>query len=163
MQRANEYSAPAALEILLIEDSPVDIVLFKHLLRRTSVLYSLAVSDDGLDAVERLKNSGSGQPHYRPDVIFLDLNLPGKSGLEVLAEIKADPALASVPVAVLTGSDHAEDRSACSSLGASAYWNKTIAAQDFFALAAEIERFLAELPRVKPPELLRRFSAVSAA
>lgn len=162
MQRLNECGASAALEILLVEDNPVDVVLFKHILRKGSVVYSLTVSHDGVDAAERLKDPGNGQ-RYRPDVIFLDLNLPGKSGMEVLAEIKADPALAFIPIAVLTGSEDPGDHSTCCSLGVNAYWNKAAGSEDFLALAAEIRRFLVDAPGSKHPQSERQFSVVSAA
>ena len=145
MQGSDEDRSPAKMEILLIEDNPADIVLFKQILQTSSVLYSLTVCVNGLDAIDRLQHQAAGQPLYRPGVVFLDLNLPGKSGAEILAEMKADPVLAVIPVAILTGSDHPDDRATCASLGVDTYLNKAVALEDFFVLAAKIDGFLLNL------------------
>jgi CheY-like chemotaxis protein len=130
---------------LLIEDNPGDVVLFKQALRNSAILYSLTVAMDGIQAIQILNAQTESHSPYKPDVVFLDLNLPGKRGAEVLAEMKSDAGLATIPVAILTGSDHADDRAICASLGARAYFNKALVLEDFSILAAEIVSFLLQL------------------
>lgn len=155
MQRSDECGGRVQLEIFLIEDNPGDVVLFKQALRKSAVPYSLSVASDGVEAVRQLKEAA---PPYRPDVVFLDLNLPGWSGAEILAQMKKDPQLAVIPVAILTGSDLIQDRTACTALGVDAYFNKAVALQDFFTLTKEIDLFLSGLPwvpRRKPDSVVR--------
>ncbi len=147
MQTSDEYVHRAELNIFLVEDNPSDVLLFKHALRQSSISYSLTVAKDGVEAIRRLKNPG-GHQAFQPDAVFLDLNLPGKNGAEILAEMKSDPNLAAIPVAILTGSDDPGDHATCAKLGASAYLNKAAALEDFFALMAEIKSFLLSLPRI---------------
>lgn len=163
MQRSDECGGRVRLEIFLVEDNPGDVVLFKQALRKSSVLYSLSVASDGVEAVRRLKETSESQPPYRPDVVFLDLNLPGWSGAEILAQMKKDPQLAVIPVAILTGSELIQDRTACTALGVDAYFNKASALHDFFTLAKEIELFLQALPWVPRPQTGRRAAVGSMA
>lgn len=142
------------LSVFLVEDNACDIVVFRQILRKCSGEYSLVISGDGSEAVSRLKNPNI----CKPDVVFLDLNLPGKSGVEVLREMKADPILRRIPVAVLTGSDQADDRQICSALGVDAYFNKAEVLQDFFALVARIQALLSN-----PRPMLNSSVAVSVA
>jgi CheY-like chemotaxis protein len=166
VQRSDDLGGNVALEIFLVEDNPGDVVLFKQALKRSTIVFSLTVATHGVEAIKRLQEpSSSGQP-YRPDVVFLDLNLPGWSGVEVLAEMKKDLELASIPVAILTGSELMQDRSACCSIGVDAYFNKALALQDFFTLASEIEAFLLGLrsaPNRKSAQALQTRLAVSSA
>ena len=160
-----EKSSGNALDILLVEDNPCDVVLFKQALRNSSILFSLKVARDGAEAIRLLKGRNASSPStYKPDVVFLDLNLPCKSGAEVLAEMKADPTLALIPVAILTGSEYAEDYAACTRLGADEYFQKAGALQDFFTLADKVRLFLKKLRRAPMAEGIEaRFTAVPAA
>ncbi len=138
----HENGGSAELRIFVVEDNPVDVVLFRRILKKSSLAYSLTVVTHGNEAVERLKQLAAGEGHDKPDVVFLDLNLPGLSGTEILAAMKNDPALAEIPVAVLTGSDQPSDLTTCRLLGVDAYFNKALAPEDFVALTCEIELFL---------------------
>jgi CheY-like chemotaxis protein len=164
VRQTEQQGGSAAIEILLVEDNPCDVILFRHILRKSSHAYSLTVVMDGAQAIQRLKNSRAGNDAERPDVIFLDLNLPGESGAEVLAEMKADPVLSAIPVAVLTGSDHVRDRDTCTLLGVDAYFNKSAVLQDFFKLSSDIDSFLTSLQMLPAPINSRPdFPATSAA
>ena len=88
------------IEILLVEDSEADARLTVEALKEAKVRNTIQVAPDGETALEILRDPA----RRRPDLILLDLNLPGLDGREVLAEIKADPALAIIPVVVLTTS-----------------------------------------------------------
>ncbi|HZS54580.1 MAG TPA: response regulator [Bryobacteraceae bacterium] len=142
MQQPDKYVEGTQLNILLVEDNPGDVVLFKQALRNSAISYSLTVATDGVQATQMLNALPQCCSSYKPDVVFLDLNLPGKRGAEVLAEMKNNTALATIPVAILTGSDHADDRAICTSLGANAYFNKAVVLEDFAILASEIISFL---------------------
>ena len=144
MERS-ELGGRVKLDIFLVEDNPCDVALFKQVMRRSSIAYALTVARDGAEAIQQLKNRCASD-EYRPDVVFLDLNLPGKNGTEVLADIRSDTNLAALPVAILTGSEDPADRANCACIGIEAYFNKAIAVHDFFALAAEVELFLLRLP-----------------
>jgi chemotaxis family two-component system response regulator Rcp1 len=102
-----EGGAPGChpLEILLVDDSPADVRLTEEALLDSGIDHRLTVARDGVEAMARLR--GSAAP--RPDIVLLDLNLPLKDGREVLVEIKADPSLRRIPVAVLTSSQAEED------------------------------------------------------
>ena len=126
------------LSVFLVEDNPCDVALFRQMLRKCGGEYSLIIVGDGIEAARRLNDVNL----TKPDVVFLDLNLPGKSGTDVLREMKADPWLSAIPVAVLTASDDADDYRVCKALGVDAYLNKAEALQDFFALIAKIRAFL---------------------
>jgi len=94
----------SSLTVLLVEDEPGDIVLFREAVEQAGMQASLHVVGDGLEALQFLRREGRHADAPRPDVIVLDLNLPLKSGREVLEELKADPSLCAAPVVVLTTS-----------------------------------------------------------
>jgi diguanylate cyclase (GGDEF)-like protein len=97
------------LEILLIEDNPGDVRLVVEALRHGKLLHHLNVAESGAAALAILRREGAQSRRMRPDLILLDLNLPGLSGHELLREFKADAQLARIPVIVLTGSVAQED------------------------------------------------------
>ena len=115
------------IEILLVEDNPGDVRLAMEALRRTRSLEQprfrckLSVVEDGVEAMSFLRREGEYGDAVRPDIILLDLNLPGKDGREVLAEIKSDKNLRRIPVIVLTMSDAELDILKCYDLGANSY------------------------------------------
>jgi CheY-like chemotaxis protein len=139
MINSGDSCADTRLEIFLVEDNPCDVALFKQILRKSSVASSLTVVSDGITAIERLTEG------TRPDAVFLDLNLPGKTGQEILAELKQHPTLTTIPIAVLTGSDDDKDREICNFLGADRYFSKAMALNDFFRLTSQITAFLQAL------------------
>src|SRR6202171_1422328 len=94
----------AAIEVLLVEDSPGDVRLTREAFKDAKVLINLHVAADGAEAMAFLKREGEDADAPRPDLILLDLNLPRKDGREVLAEIKQSPALKTIPVVILTTS-----------------------------------------------------------
>lgn len=93
------------LEILLVEDNPGDVRLTQEALKESNLTYRLKVAADGIEAMNLLAKSKNDAQIVRPDVILLDLNLPGKNGLEVLDEVKTDSDLKNIPIIVLTSSD----------------------------------------------------------
>jgi len=91
------------IDILLVEDNPGDVVLVEEVLSDSKMWNRLHVVSDGEQAMEFVRRQGKHAGAPRPDLILLDLNLPKKSGREVLREVKTHPDLKTIPVVVLTG------------------------------------------------------------
>jgi CheY-like chemotaxis protein len=98
-----------SLEILLVEDSPADARLTLEALEDTSTVYHVHVVVDGLEALRFLRRDPPHDAAPRPDIILMDLNLPGMDGKELLAEIKRDELLVDIPVVVLSSSANVDD------------------------------------------------------
>lgn len=98
-------SPATPVEILLVEDSPDDADLMVEALHEGSLRVRVTVVEDGEQAIDYLHGAGTHAAAVRPDLILLDLFLPRKSGHEVLAEIKGDPALRRIPVVIMTSTD----------------------------------------------------------
>ena len=107
-----------------MEDSKADATLVRYLLRSHDVCHQLHTVENGDDAMAFLLREGKFADSPTPDLILLDLNIPRKSGLEVLAEIKRDPDLKFVPVIVLTSSASQADVRRAYSFGANLYCRK---------------------------------------
>src|SRR5689334_16048672 len=97
------------LELLLIEDNEADIRLLQEVLKESSVPTHLAVVQDGIEALAFLRRETPHEQAHEPDLILLDLNLPGKPGLEVLEEVSGEPHLRRIPCVILTSSRAAHD------------------------------------------------------
>ncbi|WP_432824962.1 response regulator [Dactylosporangium sp. CA-092794] len=97
------------IEILLVEDDPGDVLITREAFAEHKVRNRLTVCSDGADALRLLRREGTYAAAPRPDIILLDLNLPGVDGRAVLAAVHADPDLSRIPVVVLTSSTAEED------------------------------------------------------
>lgn len=139
------------IDILLVEDSPSDAELTIETLQDCQVLNRLHWVQDGVAAMEFLQQQGKYLQAPRPDLVLLDLNLPKKDGREVLAEIKANPALLSIPVVVLTTSAAEEDILRSYNLHANCYITKPVDLDRFVEIIRLIEGFW--LAAVKLPKL----------
>lgn len=138
------------VEILLVEDNPADVALTEEALEQTHVSNRLHVVSDGTDALEFLRRQGAHADAPRPDIIFLDLNLPGKDGRRLLAEIKGDSTLAEIPVVVLTTSQDEEDILQAYRLHANCYIPKPVDFGQFLRIMSTIGEFwlgVARLPK----------------
>jgi two-component system, chemotaxis family, response regulator Rcp1 len=129
------------IEILLVEDNPGDVRLTIEGLRESKVRNNLHLAPDGVAALEFLRRDGTYADAPRPDLILLDLNLPKKDGREVLAEIKADPALRTIPVVVLTTSSAEKDVLRTYELQAASYITKPVDLEQFITVVKSIEDF----------------------
>jgi len=129
------------IDILLVEDNPGDAVLAREALESGKVLVSLHVVGDGEEAMRFLQRTGEHARAPRPGLILLDLNLPRKDGREVLAEIKADPDLRTIPVVVLTTSSAEEDIARMYDLHANCFITKPIDLTQFLRVVRSIEDF----------------------
>jgi chemotaxis family two-component system response regulator Rcp1 len=139
------------IEILLVEDNPGDVRLTREALRDAKVRNNVSVACDGVDAMAFLRQEGSHTRAPRPDLIFLDLNLPKKSGREVLEEIKDDGRLRHIPVVVLTTSKAEQDVLESYRLRANAYVTKPVDLESFFRVVKSIEQFWLEVVRLSHP------------
>lgn len=129
------------IEVLLVEDSPTDALMTREAFESNKLLNNLHVVEDGVEAIRYLKKEGAYGEVPRPDLILLDLNLPRKNGREVLAEIKADEQLMTIPVVVLTTSKAEEDIHRAYGLHANCYITKPVDFADFGAVVTSIESF----------------------
>jgi chemotaxis family two-component system response regulator Rcp1 len=127
--------------ILLVEDNPADVRLTREALVNGKVQHELHVARDGAEAISFLQRQGSFQQAPRPDLILLDLNLPRKDGREVLAEIKANPDLRSIPVIILSSSEAEEDVLKAYGLHANGYIVKPVDLDQFFRVVKQIKDF----------------------
>src|SRR5450631_2411756 len=126
------------IEVLLVEDSPGDVRLMQEVFRTVNKLIHLQVASDGVEAMAILRQWGDYADRPRPDLILLDLNLPKLDGREVLALIKADNALKTIPTVVLTTSVAEADLVTSYKLHANCYLNKPVQLDDFEGLVRSI-------------------------
>lgn len=129
------------IELLLVEDNEGDVRLTEEAFKDGEVSVHINVASDGVEAVEFLHRSGRFAGAPRPDLILLDLNLPRKSGSEVLSEIKSDVRYKSIPVVVMTTSAAGEDVKRCYNLNANCYITKPMSFKDLVAVVKSIENF----------------------
>jgi chemotaxis family two-component system response regulator Rcp1 len=129
------------IEILLVEDSPSDTELTVEALYDAKMRNNLSTVEDGVQAMQFLRRQGQYANAPRPDLILLDLNLPRKDGREVLAEIKADEKLATIPVVVLTCSTSEQDVLRAQELQANSYITKPVEFMRFLYVVREVESF----------------------
>ena len=129
------------IEILLVEDNPGDVRLTIEALRDGKVRNRLSVARDGVEALAYLRRDGNFADAVRPDLILLDLNLPRVDGRQVLAQIKADPQLRTIPVVVLTTSQAEQDVLKVYELQANCYVTKPVDLDQFMKVVKSIENF----------------------
>jgi CheY-like chemotaxis protein len=138
---AEAYSMGRPIEILLVEDNPGDVRLTIEALRESKVRNNLQVAIDGVQALDYLRKQAQFTAATRPDLVLLDLNLPRKDGREVLAEIKADPDLKTIPVVVLTTSQAEQDVLQSYRLQANCYITKPVDLEQFITVVRSIQDF----------------------
>ncbi len=139
-----------AVEFLLVEDNPGDVRLTREALKDSKVRNNLNVLGDGVSALAFLRREPPHEKASRPDIILLDLNLPKMDGREVLSRIKADPALRSIPVVVITSSEAEEDILKTYDLHVNCYVTKPVDLDQFIKVVQSIETFwltIVQLPR----------------
>ncbi|MBS1852331.1 MAG: response regulator [Acidobacteria bacterium] len=138
------------VRILLVEDNAADARLTRESLKECKVWNELFVVSDGEEALQFLGRTGNFSQMLRPDLILLDLNLPRKDGREVLAEIKQDPELRTIPVVILTSSAAERDIAQSYNLHANCYITKPIDLDEFSEVVRAIDGFwfsIVKLPR----------------
>jgi chemotaxis family two-component system response regulator Rcp1 len=136
--------------VLLVEDSPGDVRLTQEAFRDAGKSIDLRVAADGVEAMAFLKHQGVHADTPRPDFILLDLNLPKMDGREVLAHIKEDEDLKTIPTVILTTSDAEADILTSYQLQANCYLSKPVQLEEFESLVKSINDFW--LTKVKLPQ-----------
>ena len=139
---------PVAVNILLVEDNPGDVRLMKEALSESTEYCRLTTVEDGEQAVRFLRRLAPFADAVRPDLIFLDLNLPRKDGREVLAEIKSDTGLRRIPVIVLTTSEADRDVHRAYDLHANCYVRKPTDLDEYLSVIRACEKFWLHIVRL---------------
>jgi chemotaxis family two-component system response regulator Rcp1 len=140
------------IDILVVEDNPGDARLIMEVLKSNKIHNSLRIVKDGVEAMDFLHKKGEFADVPRPDLIFLDLNLPKKDGREVLAELKSDNDLKSIPVVVMTMSQSEEDILRAYNLHANCFVTKPIDLDQFVKVVESIEDFWFSLVKLPSKE-----------
>ena len=129
------------IHILLVEDSPTDVMLTREAMDQYKIANPLEIVEDGIEAMEYLRQEGRFKDAPRPGLVILDLNLPRKNGREVLYEMKSDPHLRNIPVVVLTTSKSEEDVIKSYCLHANCYITKPVDFARFIDVVRMINDF----------------------
>ena len=142
-------------QLLLVEDSQAEAHLFKEVLRTWAVRHLLSVVKDGWEAMAFLHHDGYFSESPKPDLIFLDLAMPGLDGFETLRQIRrdADIDVASIPVIVLTNSSAPGDVKRAYQAGANCYITKPTSLEQSYELMAAVEWFWFEINKLPSPAL----------
>lgn len=138
----------APIDVLLVEDDPGDVLMTREAFDENKVANRLAVVSDGAEAMQYLRREGEYADAPTPDLVLLDLNLPRMDGREVLAAMKSDDALRSIPVVVLTTSEAEEDVLRSYSLHANAYVTKPVDFARFIEVVRQIDDFFVSVVRL---------------
>ncbi len=138
MRTSAEFSL---INILLVEDNPGDVRLIQEVFRDGKIFNTLDIAHDGEEALSYLHQKIPYQNSPKPDLILLDLNLPKKSGTEVLADIKGDESLKRIPVIILTASGAEEDVARAYNNHANCYLTKPIDLNQFINVVQQIKSF----------------------
>jgi|SRR5579863_6588000 len=136
-------------DILLVEDNNADARLLREVLLDANMTTHLHVVSDGVEAMAFLRYQGQYLEAPRPDLILLDLHMPKMDGLEVLAQVKSDPRLKTIPIIVLTSSCAERDIERSYKLMANCYLSKPNEFEDFERLMKSLNDFW--LTSVKVP------------
>jgi two-component system, chemotaxis family, response regulator Rcp1 len=138
------------VEILLVEDNLGDVRLTTEALKEGKITNNISVVNDGVEAVAFLRKEGKYKDAPRPDLIFLDLNMPRKDGREVLIEIKNDPSLKTIPVIVLTTSQAEQDIIMSYESHANCFISKPVDLEQFLKVTKLIEEFWLTMVKLPP-------------
>ena len=134
----NSQRVGRPIQILLVEDNPGDARLTLEALKDGKIQNRLYIVNSGMEAIAFLRRKGKYADAPNPDFILLDLNMPLMNGSQLLAEVKQDSALKNIPVAILTGSQAAEDIVRAYNLHADYYVTKPIDLEEFIMAVKSI-------------------------
>ena len=129
------------IDILLVEPSPGDSRLFEETFRGAKLLNTIHTVSDGESALDFIHQCGEYATEPRPDIVLLEPQLPGKSGIDVLSELKDEPPLEEIPVVVLTSSDAGAEIVQSHGLEADTYMRKPIEPDEFVEFVKSVEEF----------------------
>jgi CheY-like chemotaxis protein len=141
-------TSPDPFHVLLVEDDPGDELITREAFEENKVRNALHVARDGEEALDFVYRRGRFADAPRPGLILLDLNLPKFDGREVLARIKSDPDLMTIPVVILTTSEAEEDIVRSYQLHANAYVTKPVDFDRFLGVVRQIDDFFVSVVRL---------------
>ncbi len=147
----SEFAALQVVDVLLVEDDPGDVLMTREAFEHFRIRNNLHVVGDGEQALQFVRRTGEFANVPRPGLILLDLNLPRRNGLEVLAELKSDEDLLRIPVVVLTTSQADEDILRSYALHANAYISKPVDFERFIDVIRQIDDFFLTLVKLPNP------------
>jgi len=139
-----------AIEILLVDDNEGDVRLAVETLRDSKIHNHVNIARDGVEAMAYLRKEGEFANAIRPDLIFLDLNMPRKDGREVLEEVKSDSELKRIPIVILTISQAEQDILKSYNLHANCFITKPVDLQQFVKVVQTIEEFWFTIVKLPP-------------
>ena len=145
-------SSERPIEILLVEDEPADARLTQEILKGSSHQTNITVAEDGEVAMARLRREGEYESSPRPDLILLDLKLPGMDGGEVLGQIAGDPNLVDIPVIILTGTEAEQSLLHSHNIPPSRYFRKPIELESFHRAIGQLGMFSRQPIRLSATE-----------
>lgn len=145
-----DYSCINPIEILLVEDNPDDVALTTRSFKKAKMQNRVSVAGDGVEALAFLRKEGRYAASPRPDIILLDLNLPRMNGHELLEIIKGDPALADIPVIILTTSKSDEDVVSTYKNKANCFISKPVLMEEFDKVIRTIQDFWFVIVKLPP-------------
>jgi CheY-like chemotaxis protein len=146
----NDSAQLQVVDVLLVEDDEGDVLMTREAFEYYKIRNTLHVVRDGDKALQFLRRLGEHSGAPRPGLILMDLNLPRRDGLEVLAEIKEDPSLRLIPVVILTTSQADEDILRSYALHANAYVSKPVDFERFIEVIRQIDSFFITVVRLPP-------------
>jgi CheY-like chemotaxis protein len=129
------------IDILLVEPNQGDVRLFEENLKQGKIFNNIHTVSDGEAALDFVNQQGEYEEVPRPDLILLEPQLPGKSGMEVLSELNNEPELKEIPVIILTSSEVGQEIVKSHGLEADEYIRKPVEAEEFVTFAKEVEDF----------------------
>ncbi len=132
----------SSLDILLIEDAEPDVFLVREALRQAGLSFNLNVVDDGEKAIEFIDRLDHSESAVCPSLVLLDLNLPKRTGDQILAHIRKSERCCRVPVVIVTSSDSPKDKHATNALGATGYFRKPSRLDEFMKLGTLVRGLL---------------------
>jgi CheY-like chemotaxis protein len=143
-----ELEVPAAIDVLLVDDDEGDVLMTREAFEFYQIRNRLHVVGDGKQALQFLRRTGPYADAPRPGLVLLDVNLPRLSGLEVLAELKQDDELLTIPVIMLTTSQAEQDILRSYSLHANAFVSKPVGFEPFIDAIRQIDTFFLNLVKL---------------
>jgi CheY-like chemotaxis protein len=143
-----EFDETRVIEVLLVEDDEGDVLMTREAFEYYKIRNRLHVVSDGEQAMQFLRREGQYADAPRPGLILLDVTLPRKSGMEVLAELKQDGDLLTIPVIMLTASQAEEDIVRSYALHANAFVSKPVDFEHFIEAIRQIDTFFLTLVKL---------------
>ncbi len=132
----------SCFRIVLIEDAEPDVLLVREALEQSGLDFELEVFDDGEQGVEFVENMDRSATLARPHLFLLDLNLPKKTGAQILERVRQSPRCANIPVVILTSSDSHRDKTQAADLNATGYFRKPSRLDEFMKLGPYVRDIL---------------------